>query len=196
MKTSDNMPNNTKSASNRKKNTIVLIFLFLAFVFPAILATWLYHSKVQLSAGTTNLGKLLQPVWEMPALVDTDTTQLAPNHWLLFTFADAACDTNCEDNLYKMRQVRLALADNRDRVERLLVVSNISSEELSAIRQRIDEEYPRTLLAQATEIQPYKNDYLYIRDPLGNVMLEYSPEDDPRDILADLDALLKNSRIG
>ena len=37
---------------------------------------------------------------------------------------------------------------------------------------------------------------LYIIDPLGNLMMSYEPDVNPRDIYKDLKKLLRGSRIG
>ena len=41
-----------------------------------------------------------------------------------------------------------------------------------------------------------KTGYLYLVDPLGNVMMSYNPKQSPKDIYSDLTRLLKASKIG
>ena len=43
---------------------------------------------------------------------------------------------------------------------------------------------------------PLKAERIYIIDPLGNLMMSYSPGVNPRDIHNDLKKLLRGSRIG
>jgi len=43
---------------------------------------------------------------------------------------------------------------------------------------------------------PLKMNRIYIVDPLGNLMMSYEPNVNPRDIYTDLKKLLRGSRIG
>ena len=44
--------------------------------------------------------------------------------WTLVFFTENDCDKTCQEKLYKLRQIRLAIGKDREKVERLLVVNN------------------------------------------------------------------------
>ena len=45
-------------------------------------------------------------------------------------------------------------------------------------------------------VDPIKSGYIYISDPLGNLMMSYPADINPKGILKDLKKLLRASRIG
>jgi hypothetical protein len=59
----------------------------------------------------------------------------------------------------------------------------------TALRQRLGTTAP-------AGVDPLTQHYIYVVDPLGNVMLYFTPENTAEDILSDLDTLLDNSSLG
>jgi hypothetical protein len=106
-----------------------------------------------------------------------------------------------------MRQVRLAQGENLRRVQRLFLVTGASD---SADLSTVLDDYPDMAAAwlspeQVAAIAPVFSvegismqdaDNIYLVDPLGNLMMYYPPEVDPRGMIQDLQRLLKYSRIG
>ncbi|HEY8553878.1 MAG TPA: cytochrome C oxidase subunit I, partial [Burkholderiales bacterium] len=111
-------------------------------------------------------------------------------------------------NLYKMRQVTLAQGTEAHRVRRVFVLTD--SRELEGLRALLAEhpglrvlrgsdEAVRALAAQFA--LPAGNpldgaDRLYLVDPLGNLMMSYPADADPRGINKDLKLLLRASQVG
>jgi cytochrome oxidase Cu insertion factor (SCO1/SenC/PrrC family) len=112
----------------------------------------------------------------------------------------------CPEKLYQMRQIALALNKDRIHFERVVIVLNPRN------RQLLDaylKEYPGTwvitgppdslpkLVAQFLrpgDLKPGGSGGFYVIDPKGNLILHYLDEADPKDILKDLERLLKYSR--
>ena len=116
------------------------------------------------------------------------------------------CEASCEDLLYQTRQIRTALGKDTERVQRIYLLASIPQE--SAQLERLLDMHPDLLLAVLTspetvqqfptpdEVPFWSGRQLYIVDPLGNLMMRYSAEQAPKDMLADLKRLLRLSHIG
>jgi len=153
---------------------------------------------------TVNYGELVKPR-RLPdarlALADGTPFQLASlrGKWVLAMVDSAACDAYCERKLYFMRQVRLAQGKEMERVERAFLITDSAM----TVPEKLAP-YAGTLLIRAAggdvlelfPAQGARSAHIYLIDPLGNLMMRYPPEPDPRRMIDDLKRLLKASRIG
>ncbi len=193
-----------------------LVLLALLFLMPVLVA-YLMHMRAEHGwrpAGTTNKGTLIQPPLplDLPAGLISATEKpvsqdFLSGKWTLVYIGDAACGEVCRNRLYQMRQVRLAQGENLRRVQRLFLVTGASD---AADLKKILADYPDMAAAllspeQAAAIAPMFSvegismqgaDNLYLVDPLGNLMMYYSPDADPRGMIQDLQRLLKYSHTG
>jgi cytochrome oxidase Cu insertion factor (SCO1/SenC/PrrC family) len=191
------------------RGRLALILLVLVFALPLAAATWLYYSPDVWKPKTfTNQGQLMDPPRRLDpvALVDLPGqpfgTEQLRRHWTLMHVGNGRCDHACEEALVDTRQLRLALGHNMDRVQRVYLSTDAST--LSQLAPLL-EEHPRLHLvtgereALATVMAALGRDaqgHIYLLDPLGNLVLRYSPEVSARDMLKDVRKLLRNSRIG
>ena len=119
--------------------------------------------------------------------------------WILLQLDEAHCAAPCRTKLYNMRQVRLAQGREMERVERVWLILDETPLQTSLMR-----EYEGTRMlraagsALAAQFAPVADarDYIYLIDPLGNLMLRFPRNADPRKMHKDLARLLKVSRIG
>jgi cytochrome oxidase Cu insertion factor (SCO1/SenC/PrrC family) len=119
--------------------------------------------------------------------------------WVLLQLDDADCGAACRAKLYNMRQVRLALGREMERVERVWLILDEAPLETQLIR-----EYDGTRMLRASgspmvaEFAPARGarDHIYLIDPHGNLMLRFPKDADPRKMHKDLARLLRASRIG
>jgi cytochrome oxidase Cu insertion factor (SCO1/SenC/PrrC family) len=118
--------------------------------------------------------------------------------WLLVQIGSGPCAEACVQKLFFMRQVRLMQGREAGRVERVWIT--------------VDGELPDAKLLEAYEgLRVGKGDasllgafpsprdpreHLYLVDPLGNVVLRFPAEPDPKRVSRDLSRLLKVSHIG
>ncbi len=205
-------------ASQRK-----LLLILACFAIPLLLATiWLQVLRVQGSTyGDTSRGELIVPARPfedfMLSTQEGDAFGLDElrGRWSLLHVADGACEEACQQDLYHMRQVRLALNHRMDRVRRLLVpaVSAPVSDQLleqhpgllvlegdAAAREAFVGQV-RSAEAAMHEDRGQSGDApefngIYLVDPNGNLMMRFAHDLDPRSMLKDLKHLLKVSRIG
>lgn len=192
---------------------LVLVLLALLFLSGSVIAFVLLQSGWR-PATTKNYGELVQPARPLTdvALDMLDSTRMRLDDlngkWTLVYFGPAECLRPCSDNLYKMRQIAAAQGRESHRVQRLMVVTDATA--LDMLRYTV-KEYPgmrvavgpieavRRLAGQFTlpAGSPLDNlNRVYIVDPLGNLMMSYPADADPRRMNKDLGLLLKASRIG
>ncbi|KPD20715.1 MULTISPECIES: hypothetical protein [Idiomarina] len=180
------------SSLNRSRRAIIIVFV--AFIVP-LLAAWLILSQNWYEAGT-NKGTLLQP----PITLDKQTDQL-PEGWQLGYVAPKNCGTTCENTLYVMNQVDVAIGKDTDRLTPVVLhQSENAQSEFNHSAPHITQLVTPQLIEQLSELP---ENTVFIIDPMHNVMLYYPTHSDKeqmitegKNVLADLRKLLKLSRIG
>jgi hypothetical protein len=157
--------------------------------------------------GRTNHGALIQPTRSMPALAleDVDGRPVAAaslrGQWLLVSVGGAACDAACERRLLVQRQLREMLGRERDRLDKVWLVTDDAA--LAApLRTALEAAPPaRVLRADAAAVAGWLapqagrplEDHLYLVDPLGEWMMRWPSDAEPARIKRDLERLLRAS---
>ena len=198
------------SSKTQNRQSFIILSLILIFSSPFLMSWFLLnHTEYANGGDTANNGELIQPPRPLADIsladpVDSDGEDRLNGKWSLAYLTDDVCGEECEQNLYKMRQLRLAIGKNSHRVQRVLVVSGPSLDVLSAAQLH---KYRGQLIADIQDFEPgtsfapssteaVPEGRLYIIDPLGNLMMSYPPEIEPAGIIKDLARLIKYSRIG
>jgi cytochrome oxidase Cu insertion factor (SCO1/SenC/PrrC family) len=134
-----------------------------------------------------------------------------PRPWQLLYLGAPECDALCVDRLYFLRQLHTRLGREADRVERVYVqVAAMPGPLPEATASILAEQHPdmKQLHAESSSLQQVLaptvpagedaigNHYIYVVDPVGNVMLYFTPDNTPEEILSDLDKLLDQSSLG
>jgi hypothetical protein len=179
-----------------------LMALLLACAAPVIASYFTYY--VIRPEGRTNYGTLLNPQRPMPEVSVTDLTgQAKPlkrikDQWLLVQAAPAACDAVCEKNLYVQRQVRESLGREKDRMDWAWIITDdaplreaLKPAAAQATVVRMDAGVVKQWLPP--ESGRSVSDHLYVVDPLGNLMMRFPPDADPKRMRKDLDRLMRAS---
>jgi cytochrome oxidase Cu insertion factor (SCO1/SenC/PrrC family) len=119
--------------------------------------------------------------------------------WILLQLDRADCAAACKAKLYNMRQVRLAQGREMGRVERVWLILDEAPLATQLMREydgtRMLRAAGSPLLAQFPSPGGAR-DHIYLIDPLGNLMLRFPRDADPRRMHKDLARLLRVSRIG
>lgn len=119
--------------------------------------------------------------------------------WILLQLDEADCAAACSGKLYNMRQARLAQGREMERVERVWLILDEAPLETRLMREydgmRMLRAAGSPLLAEFSPAGGVR-DHIYLIDPLGNLMLRFPKNADPREMQKDLVRLLKISRIG
>lgn len=157
-----------------------LLAIMLVCSLPVIAAYFVYF--VVRPQGKAQLGELLSPAHAVGVLQGRDLQgQEVPlaslkGQWLLVSVGAASCDTDCQQRLYLMRQLRATLGQERERVDNvwLLTDEQVPAPELQPLLThaqvlRVD----AAALAAWLQVPAGKawSDYLFVVDPLGNAMM-------------------------
>lgn len=179
------MKKTLKSASTCKKY-FVLFSLLTLFVLPFASAWYIYYSPKVHQLAKKNHGLLLSPIhnlniqsWQETAMQTNLDPQPLRGKWgvLLVSYPPCHHSNNQSNPLIEKRW--------RD---------------LDKIRTSFGKDEARIVLVQAfpglnTPLGQREGE-MYIFDPLGNLVLSYSPTSTNRDIRKDLKQLLRASQIG
>ncbi len=184
-----------------KGGRLQIAIIALVFFGPLIFATWMYMSGQLRPTGRTNHGELLTPIVNLAETVgDSPFLSATDAPWRLVYANEATCDDPCSEALYRLRQIRLMLGKDMDRVGRVFlhgdslpdkVFLNDQHRGLITINDRalgalLEERLPK-------EVPPGG---IYLVDPLDNLIMYFSPDVSPGDMADDLKHLLELSRIG
>lgn len=202
----------TETASPKgKSNRHIPIILFLVAGLPLIVAFIMYFTNTLVPEGRTNKGTLIIPplsVEKLELQLQHATESDTQGKWQLLVIGSHDCTSElCREALYKARQVNVALGREAGRVERRYINIGGALEEAGA--EAFKDEYPRLHLSYSNRLalevfldrelevnRVLEQSYIFISDPLGNVMMYYTPENPGGDLLDDLKKLLKVSKIG
>ncbi len=180
------------------------LLLIAAVCVVPVLASYLAFYVWQ-PAKSTNYGALFEPrpvVQE--TLSDIDGKAFSPGQlrgrWILAYAGASACDESCRQTLYYMRQVRTALGKEMDRVERVWLLTDTGRPDEVLLKQHPGLHVVRAersaLLAQLDAVGAGAARSVMTIDPLGNLMMCFPADPEPKRMLKDLERLLKASRIG
>ena len=200
----------TDSATRQARiKFVVLAFLFAAPVLGAYLMY--FHFPEQMPQATTNYGRFFDPVRTLPEDLQVQTVdgtlsrEPLMGKWTLLHWAEGDCGSQCEQDLILTRQTRASLNDKRERVRRLLVTQDPAR--LEELALRYESEHPDLEIVAAgdrlAQLVERGARGIVLLDPLGNVLMSYSPklgedgvQEDFKGIRKDLKKLLKLSNIG
>lgn len=199
----------TDSSPARWRPRLMLLFIIACFAVPLATAWWLVGHWTP--AGTGQHGELLHPARPLPAPRFTPLDDGGPDgtalrgHWgLVYVGSATACRASCQTALYDLRQVRLALGKDMGRVKTVLLLDDVP---VPGLRQWLATEHAamvvgvadlaaRTELTGAFPTPGVAGEWIYLLDPLGNLLMRYPVGGEPRGMLEDLRRLLRLSKIG
>ncbi|MCW8935060.1 MAG: hypothetical protein OQK98_10085 [Gammaproteobacteria bacterium] len=200
------MTNEVADQAHEKRSNLALWVLTASFFIPAFLA-YIYFYYGDRPAIKSN-GELIIPVVDIHTLGMTGTAgaelseeELTP-HWRMLYFVGSSCDSSCQTSLYNMRQINIGIGKYQDRVNHGIVhlaepdeafVELIEKEHKAAgrIYTTIDK------ISSITELEanPSQLQSIYLVDPLGNIMMHFPKDLEPKLINKDMNKLLKVSRL-
>jgi cytochrome oxidase Cu insertion factor (SCO1/SenC/PrrC family) len=178
------------------------LWLIIALAAAPVTASYLLYYFWP-PARTVNYGELIEPrqLPDVPlALADGSPFRLSQlkGKWVLITVDSGRCDAHCDRKLLYMRQLRLTQGKDMERVERVWLISDDAAPRAEAVAA-----YEGTWkvragdgLAKLFPARDKPSEHIYVIDPLGNLMMRFPRDPDPRGMIKDLQRLLRASRIG
>ncbi|MCO4758886.1 MAG: hypothetical protein KC477_12760 [Oceanospirillaceae bacterium] len=149
---------------------------------PMLLAMGMYFGQVGVPDGRMNHGDLLPPGAE---LEEWEIEDAAGEQWvhsgdwhLLLTYDE--CDRACDSWKTMLPNLHQALGRERDRVQWHVLSGHPATNKTVLVSGRIGE------IGSA----------VWVADPLGNLVMRFPLDQNPRDLLLDLKRMLKLSKIG
>jgi hypothetical protein len=182
-----------------------LILIGAVFLGPFILAWLLYDPDGEwLPETSTAHGELIAPVKLVPdanlSVPRDEQDSPYPGIWTLVHVGDGACGETCAKSLYKTRQVRKSLGKEDRRVQRIFFLTSETR-----FDPAMAEHHPGLKIITADQtladefrkaIEPYDTWDIFLVDPLGNLIMRFTPGTGMKDMFKDLQKLLKISQIG
>lgn len=187
------------------RSRLILLGVALVFIIP-ILVSWylVFFSDFKKGDGGTQKGELISPVIPLgePEVFNLKSKTIGSinGKWTLLFFVENECNQLCEDKLYQLRQIRLALGKDRDKVDRLLVSKN--KQQWSQYTNSFNgQKYIDPTSRDYNRLIKKLNDYAgldlkatYLIDPYGFLMMKYPQDDNPMGTIKDIERLIKNQK--
>ena len=175
--------------------------LALIWFAPLILATWRYITGNLVPESRSNFGALIEPVIELREVLPASRALVVGDgKWLMVLAVSTDCGDACREALFRLRQTRLMLGREMDRVIRVFLHGETAPdtlfiEEEHAGLETFNDNELATLLEGARPGDQTPGG-IYLVDPLGNLVMYFPPELDPREMVDDIEHLLELSSIG
>lgn len=186
------------------RGRLKLILVLLVCAAPVLASYFTYY--VIRPEGRINYADLIEPQRPVGDTViqrpdgAADTLASLRGKWVLVAAAPPACDAACSTALYNIRQVRLTTGRERERVERLWLLTEPGDPDPALLAQHEGLIVRRIAADSLTRFEPATGgrsvDHIFIIDPMGNLMMRFPAQPDPSRMKKDLIKLLRASRIG
>jgi len=182
-----------------------LLILVAVFALPYLASWFLFLNPGVIDLGGRNNGTLISPMLEpdevpfaLPAVQVNETKEIDEKIWTLLMFGSGPCQEACQKTLFTLQQLRKMMGLDKVRIDRAyvqldgdmagavqatlaqyegtaLIIAN--SEKISALEQRLG-------------VQPGQlSQHILIADPMGNLVMLYPQDMEPKKIFADLEIL-------
>jgi hypothetical protein len=194
-------------ASERSRGRFTAMLVLLACAAPVLLSYFAYY--VWRPSVRSNYAELIQPTRSLPAdlpLTDLQGHPVPPaslrGQWLLVVVADGQCDARREEHLYQQRQLREMAGREKERIDRVWLVTDDAPLREAILRAMDSGDAPATVLrvpkaSLAQWLAPAQgqalDDHLYLIDPMGEWMMRAPAKLDPKPFHKDLERLLRAS---
>lgn len=180
------LPEPSQALSEQARRTRLgrwkMIAVLLVSAAPVIASYFTYY--VIRPEGRRNFGELIDPQRPLPDMLGLDLdgrthklTELK-GQWLLVSVGSGTCNEACVQQLYFQRQLRESLGKEKDRLDRVWLVSDLQAiaaelqpglKDATVLRVPAEELARWLVPASGHEI----GEHLYVVDPLGNWMLRF-----------------------
>ena len=198
---------NAEYLDQQRRGRLILLCMLIFFITPIIAVIAMY--KLDWRPKGESIGELVTPprlLSMQRSLMDsngniTNINQLKEK-WSM-VYITTGCDEQCKEKLHQMRQLHVSLYKEIPRMQRVLLTT---SHDVSSIKQN----YPELLILNQskTDLITFSNQFnigdesstssgrIYLIDPLGQLIMSYSPSTSPALVRKDITRLMKYSWTG
>ncbi len=188
-----------------------LLLVLLVCASPVIASYFTYF--VIRPEGRTNYATLITPApgvsheWPDFQMKDLEGKPVSARElrgqWMVLAIGSSACDEACEDRLFMQRQLREMTGRERDRLDKVWIVTDEGPVKPELAQALLATPAMRILRADraavAAWLQPEAGanleDHLYVVDPMGQWMMRAPVKADPIKFKKDIERLLKASKF-
>ena len=196
---------------NKGSGRKILLGMAIIFVLPFTIAKTMHLLNVH--PASHSYGTLINPprALAFPVLKDVQGKEIKPQQWLkiwsIVSIDATGCAEACQAQLHLLKQVHTSLDKDIKRVQRVLLAPTIKTDTANALQKQ----YPDLIILVGVDAQSSQliagfntaengavstKDRVYLVDPLGNLMMTYPADMNPKGMQTDLKKLLKNSWAG
>jgi cytochrome oxidase Cu insertion factor (SCO1/SenC/PrrC family) len=192
-------------ATRTKSGRWMMVLVMLA-CFSPVIASYLTFYVFKPTGGNSygHINTPLGPQYEMPAVQAVDLHGKAldlrslKGQWLLLSVSSGACPEVCQKHLYLQRQLREMLGAEKDRVDWVWLIGDeaaIPADLQAAAAQAQTLRVPQAKISAwlKPEAGHAVQDHLYLIDPMGNWMMRFPADLEPKKAFRDISRLLRAS---
>ena len=188
--------------SQKNKGRLVLIVIALMFFIPILLSWYLsFFSDFKKDAQGIQHGILIEPPIPLGNLQafsigETNIDELQKK-WTIVFFTGKSGKQDSQNKLYQLRQIRLAVGKDRDKVERLLIADK------SLDWEKFKDDYKdqkviddrsksyNSLIKLFKQYDGFDMSSIYLIDAYGSLIMKYQKDAKPKGIIKDIERLIR-----
>lgn len=198
------LPSRPIDPDERTRSGRLRMLLILLMCAAPVIASYFTYYVIRPQTHT-NYSTLIMPPRGVPAATQLSLQDLAGaavdprtlrGQWLLVVVSDGACDSTCEKLLYAQRQLREGLGREKERMDRVWLVTGETAPRAELLPAMAQATVLRAVEGQlANWLEPEAGhrlgEHLYLVDPHGQWMMRVPTDFDPAKVRRDLDRLLR-----
>lgn len=170
--------------------------VWLITLLPLVIAWTMAYFAIGLPPTTKNNGQLMPAGISVPAML----TEMQKGKWGLLVISHS-CDEQCQQQVYRMQQLHKAMGKQYERLQPIwLSVDSQSETDKLSVNINFSEVYKLNNNAVVSWFNEqdlsWQDQSIWLIDPQGILVMRFQPELTGRQIMADIQWLLKASRIG
>lgn len=189
----------------KKGGRKILLMLGVIFILPFTIAATLH--LLNLKPSGHSYGNLVQPPKPLNFTIiqDAQGKEIKPDQWLkkwsVVTLDSTDCSEPCQADMHLLKQINTSLNKDAHRLQRVIIMP---TEPNADVISQLQKRYPELVILAGTSPAIVKfssqfnvaDGHIYLIDPLGNLMMSYPKNAEPKGVRKDLMRLLKNSWAG
>ncbi|KAA3639713.1 MAG: hypothetical protein DWP95_09915 [Proteobacteria bacterium] len=181
----------------KNKNRLTILVVFLLFAVPVMVAYLLGSGLIDFEPDNTkNHGVFISPPIKLADYTDAKWVNDLPDHWTLIYRTSEICDETCLAWEDKLHRFNLTLAQNADKLELMLLANdfNLRQEDPYSHIKKVATGGHQELNSMFDELSSQslgKGEGLYVVAPEGFLMMAFTPDNKPEEIIKDLKLLVK-----
>lgn len=176
----------------KTKSRLYLLLIFAACALPIAASLFVYY--VWQPARLMNHGELME-LKPLPAgsFFDADGKEVklqAAGKWTLLVLDSGACDADCRQRLYDVRQIMRTFELNQDRLQHVWAISDSVQPDPALLKES---EGMKVVHARDVLVNFFPQPSvgrIYLIDERGNQVLRYMPKPEPKRMIKDIARLL------